>query len=295
MMRDTLPLIIPPSVVKGVSTLLRRPPSRSGYRPSGRLRSLPVRARRRGAAAPVGPRLFGGAEQGLGAAVGERAGLADAAHADDEPRAARDAREHLAQRLFVERRVRDAVRAKLAAQARDRVRAPVVDVRVDVERAALYDERVVVDVELQWLFERGDERVLARLRARNLLRRDGQRARRDDLLREVVQVRAKHPHAAVRDEVAEVAHALRLMNQVAVAERNLHLAERVARVARLDDLAGRHALVPLHPVARRRNPRRVPDYLARLPLADVDRVLLHPDADVVRLNFLPVLPQRQAE
>jgi hypothetical protein len=53
--------------------------------------------------------------------------------------------------------------------------------------------------------------------------------------------------------------------------------------------------VPLHPVARRRNPRRVPDYLARLALAYVYRVLLHPDADEVGLNFLSVLPEREAE
>src|SRR5205085_1364014 len=75
----------------------------------------------------------------------------------------------------------------------------------------------------------------------------------------------------------------------------LYLAERVARVAGLDDLAGLHALVALDPVARRRNPRRVPDDLVRLALADVDRVVLHPDADKPGLDLLPVLPEREAE
>src|SRR5205085_9780567 len=120
-----------------------------------------------------------------------------------------------------------------------------------------------------------------RLRARDLFRRDGERARRDYLLREVVQVGQEHTHAAVRDEVAEVARPRRLMNQVGVAQRNLDLADGVARVARLYDLAGADALVAFNPVARRRNPRGVPDDLARLALAYVDRVLLHPDADEV--------------
>src|SRR5256714_1375880 len=39
---------------------------------------------------------------------------------------------------------------------------------------------------------------------------------------------------------------------------------------------------------------RRPD-LARLPLADVDRVVLHPDADRVRLHLLAVLPECQTE
>src|SRR5205085_3079166 len=85
------------------------------------------------------------------------------------------------------------------------------------------------------------------------------------------------------------------MNQVRIAERDFEFAERVARVARLDDLARSHALVRAHPVARGRNPRRVPDYLARLALADVDRIVLHPDADRVRLHLLAVLPERQTE
>jgi hypothetical protein len=53
--------------------------------------------------------------------------------------------------------------------------------------------------------------------------------------------------------------------------------------------------VAAHPVARRRNPRRVPDDLARLALADVDGIVLHPDADVPRLHLAPVLPEREAE
>src|SRR2546423_13143201 len=96
----------------------------------------------------------------------------------------------------------------------------------------------------------------------------------------------------VRDEVAEVCGPRGLMNQVCVAERDFEFAERVARVARLDDLAGAHALVSAHPVARGRNPRRVPDDLARLALADVYRIVLHPDADRVRLYLLAVFPQR---
>src|SRR5947209_3275643 len=85
------------------------------------------------------------------------------------------------------------------------------------------------------------------------------------------------------------------MNQVRVAERDFEFAYGVARVARLDDLAGAHALVRAHPVARGRNPRRVPDDLARLALADVYGIVLHPYADRVRLHLLAVLPERQTE
>ena len=97
-------------------------------------------------------------------AVGERPPLLDAARGDDELRPARDAVNHLLQGLVVHRRVVNAARLQLVAQARDGVRAAVVNVRVDVEHSALDDERVVVDVEAERSVERDGERARRALR-----------------------------------------------------------------------------------------------------------------------------------
>src|SRR5579885_3102659 len=227
--------------------------------------------------------------------VFERAALLGARDGNDELRAARDAVEHLLQGGVVNRRVVNVARFQLVAESRDGVRAAVVHVRVDVEHARLDDERVVVDVEFKRRVECDRQRARRVLGGLDALARDGKRASGDDLLGEVVEVWEKHPDAAVRDQISEVARPRRLMNQVRVAERNLQLADGVSRVARLDDFAGAHALVRADPVGRGRNPRRVPDDLTRLALADVDRILLHADADRVRLHLLAVLPERQAE
>ena len=85
------------------------------------------------------------------------------------------------------------------------------------------------------------------------------------------------------------------MNQVTVTERDFDLAQRIAGVAGLYDFAGLYSFVTANPIAVGRNPGRVPNDFRRLALADVDRVLLHADADVVRLYFLAVLPKRQTK
>jgi len=121
-------------------------------------------------------------------AVGEGAPLPDALDGDDELGAARDGGEHLLKLRVLELGGVHAARAQLFAQARDRVGAAVVHVRDELADAALDDQRVVVDVELQRLFERDAERLRPGLGVRDLPPRDGQGTRRDDLLRQVVKV-----------------------------------------------------------------------------------------------------------
>jgi hypothetical protein len=74
----------------------------------------------------------------------------------------------------------------------------------------------------------------------------------------------------MRDEVADVACFCRLVDEVAVAERDFQFAERVSRIAGLDDLAGLDALSLADPGAGRRYPCRVPDDLGSFTVADID-------------------------
>ncbi len=164
-----------------------------------------------------------------------------------------------------------------------------------MEHTTLNHQRVVIDVYRHRIVEAHHECFRAALRGLDASGRNRSAARGDDLLSEVVEIGTQHSHTAVRDEVADVGCLRGLMDEVAVAERNFQLAQRVAWIASLDDFAGAHALVVAHPIAGWRYPRRIPDDLARAAVADVNRIVLHANADIVRLHFLAVLPQREAE
>ena len=99
----------------------------------------------------------------------------------------------------------------------------------------------------------------------------------------------------MRDQAADITGGRSLVNQITIAERNLHLAERVARIAGLDNFPRLDAFFLAHPITRRRYPRRIPNKLGCLAVADVDWMVLQSDANVVRLHLFAVLPKRQAK
>src|SRR5262249_15422239 len=102
-------------------------------------------------------------------------------------------------------------------------------------------------------------------------------------------------HAAVRDQVSDISWTLGLMNQEAVAQRNLYLPKRIMRVARFQVLAWTDAPHMLDPDSIGRHPFRIPDDLPRFTAADDDWVLLPANADLISLHLAPVLPQNQFE
>src|SRR5919204_1048908 len=95
--------------------------------------------------------------------------------------------------------------------------------------------------------------------------------------------------------MAEVGGLGGLMDQVALSERDFDLAERVAWVVWFDALAGLDILSRFDPRAIGRHPFRVPDDLARLPLADGEREVFTADADLISLALFAGLPEREAE
>src|SRR5205085_7972151 len=104
----------------------------------------------------------------------------------------------------------DAVGLQLRAQPRDRVRAVPVHIWIQVQRTAFDDLCVVVDVHGERRAERRDERLFAVHGPFDLFGGDGPTVSRVDLLGQIEQVGLQHAHAAVRDEIAEIARAVRL-------------------------------------------------------------------------------------
>src|SRR5262245_1261468 len=84
------------------------------------------------------------------------------------------------------------------------------------------------------------------------------------------------------------------MNQDAVAERNLELAQRIPRVVCFDALA-RHNVMILDPGAIGRHPVGIEYNLGRATQPARQRKFPATDSNRIGLDFFPALPKRQLE
>src|SRR5262249_54434637 len=150
---------------------------------------------------------------------------------------------HAFDRRVVHDRAVDAALGERVAHVRGPVALLAIDVRVDAQLSALDDGRVVRDVDCDGLLERDVLAIVGRDDLLYLVGRYGKVLRGGDLVDEVDEVLLDQPGAAVRDEVAEVGRLRGLVDQDAVAERDLDVAERVLRVPGLDRLTRLYLLL----------------------------------------------------
>src|SRR5262249_49879655 len=175
----------------------------------------------------------------------------------------------------------DAHTRKIRSKILSGVGPPAIDVRVDVQFALLNNQRVVSDAYWYGAPQVDNQPVLAIQRVLNLFRGDRSGCSGNNLFGKIDQVSLLHSNASVRDQVPDILGLFCLVDQVAVTERDLDLAQRVPRVARRDMLTRRYLRIFDDPRTVRRHPFRVENDLPDLTVAYVYRKVLTANSDFV--------------